>query len=224
MHIIGLTGGIGSGKSTASKYLNKLGFETIDFDLMTRNIEVPGEPALEEIVEAFGSESLNPDGTMNRKYVGKVVFSDPKEKEKLDNIMKKYVDAMVMERTDDFRRRSQGVTPESNPDDYLQKTIIFYDHPILFEVPYNIIPPEEVWVIDLDDEVRIERIIKRDCMNREDIIKRMNSQLSRKERLKRADYVIDNSGTKEDLYRNLDNAIASFAKRIANKNQDNIPC
>ena len=63
MHIIGLTGGIGSGKSTAAKYLNKLGFETIDFDLMTRNIEVPGEPALAEIAEAFGPKSLNPDGT-----------------------------------------------------------------------------------------------------------------------------------------------------------------
>lgn len=220
MHIIGLTGGIGSGKSTASRYLNKLGFETIDFDLMTRNIEVPGEPALDEIVEAFGPESLNPDGTMNRKYVGKVVFSDPAEKQKLDNIMRKYVDAMVTARTDDFRRRSAGITRETNPDDYLQKTIIFYDHPILFEVPYNIVPPEEAWVIDLDDELRIKRIIKRDCMNREDIIKRMSSQLSRKERLARADFVIDNSGTKEELYRNIDNAIASFAERISENKHD----
>ena len=224
MHIIGLTGGIGSRKSTAAKYLNKLGFETIDFDLMTRNIEVPGEPALAEIAEAFGPKSLNPDGTMNRKYVGSVVFSDCKEKEKLDNIMKKYVDVMVMERTEDFKRRSAGITPESNPYDYLQKTVIFYDHPILFEVPYNIIPPEEVWVIDLNDELRIQRILKRDCMNKDDIIKRMNSQLSREEKLKRADYVIDNSGTKEDLYRNLDHAIASFAKRISKKNQDTVPC
>ena len=87
MYIIGLTGGSGSGKTTVSNYLRKKGFEIIDFDLTTRELQKPGEPALAEIVEAFGPESLLPDGTMNRKYVGKVVFSDPKEKKKMDSII-----------------------------------------------------------------------------------------------------------------------------------------
>ena len=87
MYIIGLTGGSGSGKTTVSNYLRKKGFEIIDFDLTTRELQKPGEPALAEIVEAFGPESLLPDGTMNRKYVGKVVFSDPKEKKKMDYIV-----------------------------------------------------------------------------------------------------------------------------------------
>ena len=80
MYIIGLTGGTGSGKTTVSNYLRKKGFEIIDFDLTTRELEEPGEPALKEIVETFGPEALLPDGTMNRKYVGRIVFSDPEEK------------------------------------------------------------------------------------------------------------------------------------------------
>lgn len=214
MHIIGLTGGIGSGKSTAAKYLRDLGFETVDFDLLTRNIEVPGHAALAEIAAAFGPETLNPDGTMNRQYVGKVVFSDAREKEKLDNIMIKYVDKLVTDRTDDFDRRSAGITRQTNPDDYMQRTVLFYDHPILFEVPYHIVQPEEVWVVDLDDELRIRRIQKRDNLCREDIIKRINSQLPREEKLRRADYVIDNSGTIGELYHNIDVALNRFNKKI----------
>jgi dephospho-CoA kinase len=214
MHIIGLTGGIGSGKSTASDYLHKLGYQTIDFDMETRRLQEPGQPALKEIVETFGPEALLPDGTMNRKFVGKVVFSDKAEKEKLDNIIKKYVDVLINEKTDNFERQSSLVTRESNPDDYLQKTVIFYDHPLLFEVPYNIKPAEEAWVLDLDDELRISRIKSRDGLSREDILKRMNCQSSRAEKLSRADCVIDNSGTKEDLYRNIDKALADLDARI----------
>ncbi len=214
MHIIGLTGGIGSGKSTAAAYLRKLGFETIDFDLITRKLQEPGEPALNEIVETFGPEALLPDGTMNRKYVGRIVFSDPKEKEKLDSIIQKYVDVLITSITDDFKKRSINVTRESNPDDYLQKSIIFYDHPLLFEVPYRIEPAEEAWVLDLDDETRIQRITKRDTLSREEIKKRMASQTSRAEKLRLADYIIDNSGTREQLYRNIDAALADLDKRI----------
>lgn len=214
MRIIGLTGGIGSGKSTVADYLHKLGYQTIDFDMETRKLQEPGMPALNEIVEAFGPESLLPDGTMNRKYVGKVVFSDAKEKEKLDNIIKKYVDVLINAKTDEFEEHSRNITRETNPDDYLQNTIIFYDHPLLFEVPYNIKPADEAWVLDLDDELRISRIKCRDHLTRDEILKRMNSQSSRAEKLARADYVIDNSGTKEQLYRNIDAALADLDARI----------
>lgn len=217
MHIIGLTGGIGSGKSTASEYLHKLGFKTIDFDLMTRKLQEPGQPALAEIVETFGPEALLPDGTMNRKYVGQVVFGNPEEKAKLDRIIQKYLDVIITSQTDAFREQSIGVTKETNPDDYLQRTMIFYDHPLLFEVPYNIEPAEEAWVLDLDDEVRIARIMQRDGLSREDILKRMASQSSRAFKLSKADYVIDNSGTKEDLCRNIDKALADFDARTSGK-------
>lgn len=214
MYIIGLTGGTGSGKTTVSNYLRQKGFEIIDFDLTTRKLQEPGEPALDEIVEAFGPKALLPDGTMNRKYVGKVVFSDAEEKKKLDSIIQKYVDVLITARTDAFREAGEDVTRETNPEDYLQKKVIFYDHPLLFEVPYNIEPADEAWVVDSDDETRIQRILKRDCISRDDIVKRINSQSSRQFKLDHADYVIDNCGTKEQLFENVDAQIEALDKRL----------
>ncbi|MBR2779634.1 MAG: dephospho-CoA kinase [Firmicutes bacterium] len=214
MRIIGLTGGIGCGKSTASDYLNELGFITIDFDQTMKKLQEPGQPALKEIEETFGPEAILPDGTMNRKYVGQIVFSDAKEKEKLDHIMQKYLDEIVTRQTDEFREAGKGVTRETNPDDYLQKKVIFYDHPLLFEVPYRIEPADEAWVIDLSEEERIRRVMSRDHISREQIIQRMHSQMSRSEKLARADYVIDNSGTEEQLKANIDEALRQLDKRV----------
>ncbi len=214
MYIIGLTGGSGSGKTTVSNYLREKGFEIIDFDLTTRELEKPGEPALKEIVEAFGPESLLPDGNMNRKYVGKVVFSNPAEKKKLDDIITRYVDVLVNARTDAFRRASEGVTRETNPDDYLQKTVIFYDHPLLFEVPYKIEPHDEAWVVDVEDETRIDRLMLRDQIPREDLVRRIKSQTSREFKLGLADRVIDNTGSVDQLLKNVDILLADLDRRL----------
>ena len=214
MRIIGLTGGIGCGKSTASNYLNELGFITIDFDQTMKQLQEPGQPALKEIEETFGPEAILPDGTMNRKYVGQIVFSDAKEKEKLDHIMQKYLDEIVTKQTDEFREAGKNVTRETNPDDYLQKKVIFYDHPLLFEVPYRIEPADEAWVIDLGEEERIRRVMSRDHISREQIIQRMHSQMSRSEKLARADYVLDNSGDEEQLKANIDEALRQLDKRV----------
>lgn len=214
MRIIGLTGGIGCGKSTASAYLHELGFITIDFDQTMKQLQEPGQPALKEIEETFGPEAIFPDGTMNRKYVGQIVFSDPEEKKKLDNIMQKYLDEIVTCQTDKFREEGRKVTRETNPDDYLQKKVIFYDHPLLFEVPYRIEPADEAWVIDLSEEERIRRVMARDGISREQVMMRMHSQMSRSEKLARADYVIDNSGSEEQLRANIDEALRQLDKRV----------
>ncbi len=214
MKIIGLTGGIGCGKSTVSDYLNKKGFITIDFDATMKELQKPGQPALDEIVEAFGSQALLSDGTMNRKYVGKIVFTDPEAKKVLDKIMQSHLDVAVTSITDAFEEAGRNVTRETNPDDYLQKKVIFYDHPLLFEVPYRIEPADEAWVIDLDEEIRIERVGRRDGKTRQEVLNCMHSQMPRDEKLARADYVIDNSGTVEDLLRNVDEALESLAKRV----------
>ncbi len=214
MMIIGLTGGIGCGKSTVSEYLNEKGFITIDFDATMKDLQKPGQPALEEIVEAFGPEALLPDGTMNRKYVGQIVFSDPEAKKVLDRIMQGHLDVTVTSITDAFREAGKNVTRETNPDDYLQKKVIFYDHPLLFEVPYRIDPADEAWVIDLDEELRIERVGRRDGRTRQEILNCMHSQMPRDEKLVRADYVIDNSGTVEDLLRNVDKALETLSDKV----------
>lgn len=214
MMIIGLTGGIGCGKSTVSEYLNKKGFVTIDFDETMKELQKPGQPALEEIVDAFGPEALLPDGTMNRKYVGRIVFTDPEAKKVLDRIMQGHLDITVTSITDAFREAGKNVTRETNPEDYLQKKVIFYDHPLLFEVPYRIDPADEAWVIDLDEELRIERVGRRDGKTRQEILNCMHSQMPRDEKLARADYVIDNSGTVEDLLRNVDKALEKISEKV----------
>lgn len=214
MRIIGLTGGIGCGKSTVSEYLNEMGFITIDFDATMKMLQRPGQPALEEIVEAFGPHALLPDGTMNRKYVGKIVFSDPEAKAVLDRIMQGHLDIAVTSITDAFEEAGRCVTRASNPEDYMQKKVIFYDHPLLFEVPYRIEPADEAWVIDMDEEIRIERVGRRDGKTRQEVLNCMHSQMPRDEKLARADYVIDNSGTVEDLRHNVDKALESLSRRI----------
>lgn len=214
MRIIGLTGGIGCGKSTISNYLNELGFVTIDFDQTMKELQKPGMPALAEIVEAFGPEALLPDGTMNRKYVGSIVFTDAKAKAVLDTIMQRHLDVAVTSITDAFEEAGKNVTRETNPDDYMQKKVIFYDHPLLFEVQYRIEPADEAWVIDMDEEIRIGRVAVRDGKTREEVLNCMHSQMPRDEKLARADYVIDNSGSVEDLLRNVDKALENLSRRI----------
>lgn len=214
MTIIGLTGGIGCGKSTAARYLNKLGFLSIDFDETMKMLQKPGQPALKEIVETFGPDALLPDGTMNRKYVGQVVFSDAAEKAKLDKIMQGHLNIIVTSQTDAFRKAGESVTRETNPDDYLQKKVMFYDHPLLFEVQYDIDPYDEAWVIDMSEEIRINRVMRRDNISAQDILNRIHSQMSRSEKLARADYVIDNSKDVDHLYRNLDEGLRLLNERI----------
>jgi len=214
MMIIGLTGGIGCGKSTVSEYLHELGFITIDFDATMKKLQEPGQPALEEIVDAFGPEALRPDGTMDRKYVGSLVFTDPEAKMVLDRIMQGHLDVAVTSITDAFEEAGRNVTRETNPDDYLQKKVIFYDHPLLFEVPYRIEPADEAWVIDMDEEIRIERVGRRDGKTRQEVINCMHSQMPRDEKLARADHVIDNSGSVEDLRHNVDMALEGLSRRV----------
>lgn len=214
MYIIGLTGGTGSGKTTVSNYLRSKGFEIIDMDQVSRELLVPGEPALDEVVEAFGPEALLPDGSMDRKYIGKVIFGNADEKRKMDIIMEKYIGLVARARTEAFRKAGENVTRETNPDDYLQKKVIFYDHPLIFEVFYDIEPHNEAWVVDVDDETKIGRLLKRDSVSREDIVNRIKSQTSREFKLERADYVVDNTGTIEDLFRNVDEQIAALDRRL----------
>ena len=108
--------------------------------------------------------------------------------EKMEDFqLQKYLDEIVTCQTDEFREAGRNVTRETNPDDYLQKKVIFYDHPLLFEVPYRIEPADEAWVIDLGEEERIRRVMSRDHISRDQVIQRMHSQMSRSEKLARAD-------------------------------------
>jgi len=201
MKIIGLTGGIGSGKSTVSAYLSEKGYTVIDADKIAREIVMPGEPALYELVSVFSNDILNEDGTLNRKKLGGTVFGDHALRERMNDIMHGEILKIMKERIDELAVSGYN-------------RIVFLDIPLLFETADAKLTTvmEQIWVVDTDDEIRIKRIIERDGVSRRDVLKIMNNQMSSGEKRKRADVVIENSGSEEKLYQQLDKLIQSHDK------------
>lgn len=191
MRIVGLTGGIGSGKSTVTDYLITRGFYVLDADKIAREIVLPGSDMLIELSAVFGKGILLEDGSLDRKKLGEIVFSDAEKKKTLDRLMHTRILELIHERIIQFREESEHASA------------IFIDAPLLFETGLDK-SADEIWVIDADDETRIRRIMARDGLQREEILKRIESQMTREEKNSRADVILDNTGDQEALYRQID--------------------
>ena len=192
MRVIGLTGGIGTGKSTVSKYLASKGFEIIDADLIARQIVQPGSPLLDEIGEIFGRQFILPDGSLDRKALGAYVFQDGHRKKQLDDIMMGSIVSTIRERIQ---------TAKGN---------VIVDAPLLFEVGLDA-DVEAVWLVDAADEVRIKRVCARDNIPAQQVSDRIKNQMSQSEKGAKSDEIIDNSGSEEELYRQIDRLINEYA-------------
>lgn len=195
MKIIGLTGGIGAGKSTVSRHLAEKGFEIIDADKISREIVTPGMPALAELQEAFGAEIVNPDGTLDRKGLAALVFGDDEKRRILEEITTRRICEIVEKRADELRNEADGIA--------------FIDAALLFESGADRLT-DAVWAVDADQETRIARTAARDNAPREVIIARINSQMSREELLSRSDDIIDNSGSPEELAARIDELLEKY--------------
>ncbi|MDD2484064.1 MAG: dephospho-CoA kinase [Eubacteriales bacterium] len=183
MKRIGLTGGIGSGKSTVSRYLMEKGYPVLDADEIAKELLSAGSETLMELKEAFGEKTLLPDGTLDRKYVADLVFSDSSKKAILDKITHGKVLEEIL-----LRASRLG-----------EDAIVFIDAALLFEAGIDKYV-DETWVVDAGDDVRIQRVMDRDGLSKAEIQKRINNQMNRRDRLKKANYVLDNSGSKESIY------------------------
>lgn len=177
--IVGLTGGIATGKSLVAGELKRLGARIIDADRIAREIVEPGKPAYNDIVKEFGTGILKPDATIDRKALGRAVFSDHAALEKLGSI----THPRIRER---IREEARRLSTEGDG-------LIVLDIALLIEmgVKYEV---EKIIVVYSEAEQQIERLMKRDNMTRDEALKRLSCQLDIKEKLKYADYVIDNSG------------------------------
>ncbi|GAA4598649.1 dephospho-CoA kinase [Planotetraspora phitsanulokensis] len=179
---VGLTGGIGSGKSEVSKRLAAVGAVVIDADKIAREVVEPGTPGLAEIVEAFGEDILRADGTLDRERLGSIVFGDAAKLKILNGIVHPKVGARMQE------------LQQTAPDD----AIVVYDVPLLAENNlaglYDV-----VIVVDASDEIRLERLRKFRDMSESEARARLAAQASREDRLKVADIVIENEGTLDAL-------------------------
>ena len=186
MKVIGLTGSIGSGKSTVSNYLIRKGFIVIDSDAIAHDVVKKGKPALNEISEAFGKSVIGLDGELNRKKLADIVFKHPKKKARLEEIVTARVISEIKKEIRNLKKAEFD-------------GIVFVDAPILFESGANI-NMDEVWVVVADDSLRAKRVMERDGCTFEEFERRSASQLSQEEKIKLADRVIDNSGTSRKLY------------------------
>ncbi|GGO02170.1 dephospho-CoA kinase [Microbispora rosea subsp. aerata] len=195
---VGLTGGIGSGKSEVSRRLAARGAVVIDADKIAREVVEPGTPGLAEIVEAFGEEVLRPDGTLDRERLGAIVFSDPEKLKILNGI----VHPKVGERTEQLQR-------EAPPD-----AVVVFDVPLLAEnnlaALYDV-----VVVVDTPDEVRLERLRRFRNMPEADARARIAAQAPREERLRIADIVIGNEGSLEELDAQVEKVWQDLTARAA---------
>ena len=178
---LGLTGGIGSGKSTVSEYLKEQGCTIVDADFIARLIVEPGQPALKEIAETFGGEYLLEDGTLNRKKLGRLVFSQPKQLARLNEITGRRIREEVL------RQMKES-----------QSQITVLDAAMLLESGLESVV-DQVWIVDVPDDIRIKRVMLRDSATEEEVRNRMKAQMSREERLAFSGCkIIDNSGTIEE--------------------------
>jgi dephospho-CoA kinase len=190
--IIGLTGGIGTGKTTVSNYLaHRYQLPVLDADIYAREAVQINSPVLSKIFERYGSGVQLPDGSLNRKSLGNIVFTDPDERKWLEQQIHPYV-------------RSRFESEVSTLVDPRVVLVV----PLLFEANMTDLVTE-IWVVSCSPEQQLRRMMERDRLSLEEAIARLNSQLPLEEKVTRADVVLDNSSTPEALLKQVDLALLS---------------
>jgi dephospho-CoA kinase len=180
--VIGLTGGIASGKSESAKYFESLGFYAIDADAIAYGLTAKDMPALNELVKSFGDGILLSDGDLNRKKLANIIFSDEKAKFRIEKILHTHIISRINE------------TISQN----MEKYNIIIDAPLLFEAGLDRIC-DKIVVVWVSYDIQVQRLSLRNELNEDQAKKRISSQMSMEKKVKLADFVVDNCGSKEDL-------------------------
>jgi dephospho-CoA kinase len=179
MLVIGLTGGIGTGKSEVASLLQSFGAEVINADQVGHEAYTPNSESWREVVNTFGEEILQPDGQIDRGRLGAIVFSNPQQLDKLNSIMHPRMARMVGDKIEVLRDKGAPA--------------VVVEAAVLFEAGWDSLV-DEVWTTDSPVELVIERLQARNGMSEEEVRRRINSQMDRSERIERSDLVVDNSG------------------------------
>ena len=184
MKLLGLTGGIASGKSTVAAILRRLGASIINADELSREVVQPGQDAWNEIIKSFGSDILQEDETLDRRKLRKLVFDNPEARKKLEAIIHPRVRALAE------RRISELAASGSS--------IIVYEVPLLFEAQIHLwLRP--VILVACNIETQRKRLLERDHLTELEAQQHLDAQMSLEEKRKLADYIIENDGALEDL-------------------------
>jgi dephospho-CoA kinase len=193
--ILGLTGGIATGKSTVTGMLRERGIPVIDADQIAREVVEPGKPAFEAIMDHFGRDILLADGQLDRKKLGEIVFSDESERQKLNAIVHPEVRRVM---------REEAKMAEKNG-----ASIVFMDIPLLFESKLQHMV-EKIAVVYAPASMQLARMLERDELEEEQALKRLRAQFPIDQKREEADFLIDNSRTREETERQVEDMLAKI--------------
>ena len=186
--IIGITGGIASGKSTVTDFLRKQGYQVIDADQVVHELQEPGGRLYQALLSAFGSAILQEDGRLDRPKLGAMLFGNPELLAQSSQLQNQII------REELARRRDLLAETEA---------VFFIDVPLLFELQYEDWF-DQVWLLDVTEETQINRLMARNALSLEEAEKRIAAQLSLQEKRKRADVLIENNGSVEETLAQVD--------------------
>lgn len=182
MYKIGLTGGIASGKSTVVSMLRQYGAAIIDCDIIARDVVLPGSKGLQAVVRAFGPQALLSDGTMNRAYIGSVVFTNPAKKQELEEILFPLIRQEMRTKITQLEKAGEAVA--------------FLDMPLLFEVKYHSYV-DEVWLVYVDAATQLTRLMARNGYTKEEALARIRSQFPIDKKRALSQVIVDNTASLE---------------------------
>ncbi|MFD2305436.1 dephospho-CoA kinase [Enterococcus termitis] len=190
--VLGLTGGIATGKSTVVDLFKKHGFPIVDADVIAREVVEIGTPGLAEIVSEFGSEMLLSDGSLNRKKLGALIFSDDEKRVKLNQLLSPFLRAAILSEIDEKQQQAK---------------LVIVDIPLLYEGGYETFV-DQVAVVYIPEELQLDRLMKRDNLTRTEAKQRVDSQLPIEQKRQRANIVFDNQKTVEETKKSVDKWIS----------------
>ncbi|QYH36158.1 dephospho-CoA kinase [Salinibacterium sp. M195] len=202
MHLIALTGGIASGKSTVAHRWQERGAVIVDADALAREVVAPGSPALDQIVQRFGPEMLHGDGALNRQALGAVIFGDDDARRALNGITHPAIGRLAQARFDDAAGEDANA-------------IVVYDIPLLVETAQSLDRFALVATVEAAPEVRIQRLIDHRSMTRDEAEGRIASQATSAQRRAVADFVIDTDGTLGDTQQRADDVWDLIVRRLS---------
>ena len=197
VRIIGITGGIASGKSIVTEFLRQQGYQVIDADQVVHELQEPGGRLYQALLSAFGSSILREDGRLDRPKLGAMIFGNPQLLEQSSQIQNQII------REELAGRRDMLAETED---------IFFMDLPLLFELQYEDWS-DQIWLVDVTEETQLSRLMTRNSLSQEEAEKRIAAQLSLQEKRKRADVLIDNNGSLEVTRKQVIDALQKLERR-----------
>ncbi|HIB16700.1 MAG TPA: dephospho-CoA kinase [Candidatus Lambdaproteobacteria bacterium] len=198
--LIGLTGGIASGKSTVLQHLRQAGYSVIDADKLGHKVLEQGNPGYNKVVKCFGNEILNPDGSVNRTALGRIVFVDAEKLKQLNEISHPIIAEMIQKEFEESVSDSNG-------------GIVFLEAALLIEANWYKVCGY-IWVVSLDPTVALRRLQERDNLSETEAKLRVGAQLDQEERLAYADVVLQNEGTLEELFTQTQQALRELKQSM----------